>query len=75
MTFNKMVGVEYSNYVRVNFAEFDGKTVCRVVALPAPEPVFLKHKNTEEFYIRTGNSSQPLSMSQAIKYIQTHFTD
>ena len=75
MTFNKMVGVEYSNYVRVDFAEFDGKTVCRVVALPAPEPVFLKHKNTEEFYIRTGNSSQPLSMSQAIKYIQTHFTD
>jgi membrane protein YdbS with pleckstrin-like domain len=75
MTFNKMVGVEYSNYVRVDFAEFDGKTVCRVVALPAPEPVFLKNKNDEEFYIRTGNSSQPLSMSQAVKYIQTHFAE
>jgi hypothetical protein len=75
MAFNNMVGVEYSNYVRVDFANLAGKTVCRVVALPAPEPVFLKHKNTEEFYIRTGNSSQPLSMSQAVKYIQTHFTN
>ena len=75
MTFNKMVGVEYSNYTKVEFAEIDGKTVCRVVVLPAPEPVFLKHKNTEEFYIRAGNSSQPLTISRAVKYIQTHFAD
>jgi hypothetical protein len=75
MIFNKMVGVEYSNYTKVDFAKIEEKTVCRVVVLPAPEPVYLKHKNNEEFYIRTGNSSQPLSISQAVKYIQTHFED
>jgi tryptophan-rich sensory protein len=49
------------------------KTICRVVVLPAPEPVYLTHKNQEEFYIRTGNASQPLTISQAVTYVQTHF--
>jgi len=73
MVFNKMVGVEYSNYTQVDFAEIDGKTICRVLALPAPEPIYLREGNQEEFYIRTGNSSQPLTLSQAVKYIQQHF--
>lgn len=73
MAFNKMVGAEYRHYLTVEFETIRDKTVCRVLVLPSPQPVFVTHNNKEEFYIRTGNSSQPLTISQAINYIQTHF--
>ena len=74
MAFNTMIGVDFRQYVRFDYEVFDGKTVARAIAFPAPEPVFLTHKNKEEFYIRTGNSSQPMTMRQAVKYILTHFS-
>ena len=57
----------------VDFEMIQGKTVCRVLALPASQPVYLNHNDKEEFYIRTGNSSQPLTISQAVSYVQRHF--
>lgn len=73
VTFSNMIGAEYRHYLKVDFEVIDGKTVCRLVVLPAPEPVYLTLKSGEEFYIRTGNSSQPLTISQAVKFIQTRF--
>jgi hypothetical protein len=73
MAFNKMVGVQFSDYVSVDFESIEGKIVCRILTLPASEPVYLTYSNKEEFYIRTGNSSQPLAISQAVNYIQRHF--
>ena len=73
MAFNKMIGVEYRQYISLDFSEIEKKTICRVLALPAPEPVFLRQGAHEEFYIRTGNSSQPLAISKAVKYILNHF--
>jgi membrane protein YdbS with pleckstrin-like domain len=73
MAFNKMVGVQFSDYVSVDFELIEGKTVCRILTLPGSEPVYLTYGNKEEFYIRTGNSSQPLTISQAVNYIQRHF--
>ena len=73
MAFNKMVGVQFSDYVSVDFEVIEGKTVCRILTLPASEPVYLIYGNKEEFYIRTGNSSQPLTISQAVNYIRRHF--
>ncbi len=73
MAFNKMIGVEYRNYLNVDFKEIEDKTVCRILVAPSPQPAYLTHNGKEEFYIRTGNSSQPLSISKAVNYIQTHF--
>ncbi len=74
MAFNKMVGVEFRRFVDVNFAAVDGRTICVVSTRPSTQPVYLTHKGTEKFYIRTGNSSQPLSMSKAAQYIGEHFS-
>ncbi len=71
--FRNMIGPEYRPYVSLDFEWIEEKTICRVVVLPTPEPVYLTHKNQEEFYIRTGNASQPLTTSQAVTYVQTHF--
>ena len=68
-----MIGAEYRHYMSLEFEVLDNKTVGRILVFPAPEPVYLVNKKDEEFYIRTGNSSQPLSIRKAVKYIETHF--
>jgi membrane protein YdbS with pleckstrin-like domain len=73
MAFNKMVGPEYRQYVEVVFPTVAGKEICVARANPAVEPVFLTHKGKESFYIRTGNTSQPLTVSKAARYIEVRF--
>jgi len=72
-SFNKMIGAENRQYVGVSFHTFEEKEICVLRTMPADDPVFLTHKGEEKFYIRTGNSSQPLTVSKATHYIQTRF--
>jgi hypothetical protein len=74
MSFNKMIGAEYRHYVDVSFHTLEEKEICVVRVLPSHDPVFLTYKGEEMFYIRTGNSSQPLSISKAAHYIQMRFS-
>ncbi len=73
LAFNKMIGVEYRRLIELEFYERDGKTVCHIYARPASRPIFLKENNEEKFYVRAGNASQPLTFSQAVRYIQARF--
>jgi membrane protein YdbS with pleckstrin-like domain len=73
MAFNSMIGAEFRQYVALAFEEIDGKTICVLSVSPAATPVYLTFKGQEDFYIRTGNSSQPLPVSKATKYVQTRF--
>jgi membrane protein YdbS with pleckstrin-like domain len=73
LAFNKMIGVEYRRLIDLEFYEVDGKTVCHVYARPANRPIFLKENNEEKFYVRAGNASQPLTLSQTVRYIQARF--
>jgi membrane protein YdbS with pleckstrin-like domain len=75
MAFNKMVGPEYRQYISVTFPEIELKEICVIYASPSADPVFLTHKGEEKFYIRTGNTSQPLSVSKATRYIQTRYQE
>lgn len=71
--FNRMIGPEFRQYLGVQFTEVEGKTIGVLTARPSTEPVYLNHNSKEEFYIKTGNASQPLSVRQATNYIQSHF--
>ena len=73
MAFSQMIGAEMRHNVELAFDEIDGAVVCVVWVQPAPTPCYLNFKGKEEFYIRTGNSSQPLPVSKATRYIQTRF--
>ena len=74
MAFNQMIGAEMHHNVELEFEEIDGAVVCVALVQPSQIPCYLNFKGKEEFYIRTGNSSQPLSVSKATRYIQTRFT-
>ena len=73
MAFNKMIGPEFSPYMSVSFPEVGGQAICLINVRPSDYPVYFAHKGQEYFYIRTGNSSQPLSISKATKYIRSRF--
>lgn len=73
MSFNKMIGVEFRQYADVAFPVIDEKTICVLQVRPSPIPAYLQHKGSEKFFIRAGNASQSLTISQANRYIQQRF--
>ncbi len=68
--FNAMVGPEFRHCVKLWFDAADGHDVCVVDVAPAARPAYLKFNNDELFYVRTGNVSTPLKMSEAESYMR-----
>ena len=60
-------GKPAARYFSMDFHEINGQDVCRIVVEPSPNPVFVTDK-TEQLYIRTGNSTRPLSARESIEY-------
>lgn len=73
MLINNHIGVEFYQYLSISFETIHKKMIAIIRVNPSPMPAYLNFQGKEEFYIRTGNSSQPLSVAKATKYIQTHF--
>lgn len=61
--------------LRLEFATFEGKTVCMIEVLgKAGQPVFLKQKNKpDEFYIRRFASAKALTVMESVNYIKEHW--
>jgi len=68
--FNQHIGLEFSEYIQFAIREVQGKDVFVVQCFPSPRPVFLKNKDQEMFFIRSGPASRQLSMSQLLQYIK-----
>lgn len=73
MAFNKMIGVQFRQHVEVAFPELEGKAICLVRVRPSNNPVYVVHQGQESFYVRAGNGTQALSVSQAAPYIQDRY--
>jgi hypothetical protein len=71
---NKYIGAENRPCVTMRFAKIAGKTVS-IVIVPkrGPREVYLTLEGQPFFYIRSGNSSQPLDVKQATTYIKEHW--
>lgn len=68
-----MLGAEFRQYVSISFETIEEKDVCLVEVIPSPKPVYLKANGEEEFFIRTGNTTSPLSLSEVTSYIDSHW--
>ncbi|OGN22307.1 MAG: hypothetical protein A2918_00085 [Candidatus Yanofskybacteria bacterium RIFCSPLOWO2_01_FULL_42_49] len=69
--FNTMIGPGLRRFVKLEFGNISDKTVCLVDIEPSHKPVYLKTGESEDFYIRTGNVTTPLKMSEAATYISS----
>ena len=76
---NQNFGVSYTaSSVKVAFPLINETEVCQVDILPSKEPLVLTVKDangviTEKMYVRSGNSSQELSMSEFNNYRKGRF--
>lgn len=77
---NKTFGKVFSTTnLKISFPSLDGKEICRVDIEAGTEPVFLdvqdiNGQKSEKFYIRSGNTSQPLEKASEItEYIGKRF--
>jgi cation-transporting P-type ATPase E len=54
--------------VRVRFQDVGGHDVCQVDVAPAVQPLFTHDGKQVAFHLRTGNSTRPLSVEEAVRY-------
>ncbi|OGN31837.1 MAG: hypothetical protein A3J01_00770 [Candidatus Yanofskybacteria bacterium RIFCSPLOWO2_02_FULL_45_18] len=71
--FNSMVGPEFRRLVKLTFNNVGGKTVCLANVESSNKPAYLKTGGGEDFYIRTGNVTTPLKMSEVAAYISSEW--
>lgn len=67
------IGLEFSNYLNLIINQIEGKTILVIECERANRPVFLYHKNEEDFYIRSGPASVKLSVSKVLKYVKNRY--
>jgi membrane protein YdbS with pleckstrin-like domain len=73
VAFGNMIGMEYRPFVTVQFPTIEDKIICAIGVRPSTHPAYLRSKGKEEFYVRTGNSSNALGVSSAVQYIRSRF--
>jgi hypothetical protein len=71
--FNTMIGPEFRHRVHLWFSKVQGLELCVVDVAPSFEPAYLRYDNDEQFYVRTGNVSTPLKLSEVEHYTRTRW--
>lgn len=69
--FNAMIGPEFRRLVKIKFDNIGGKAVCLVDIEHGHKPAYLKTGDNEDFYIRTGNVTTPLKISEVATYVSS----
>ena len=70
---SSMLGPSLRQYVRMQSFTHEGKECMLVSVSPSERPAYLKDQDHEEFFIRTGNGTTSLRMSEANAYISSRF--
>ncbi len=70
-----MIGIQFSKFISITFHKISNNDVCVVIVKKSRRPAYLKFNGkSEEFFIRVGNATHPLSMSEAEDYIKNNFS-
>ncbi len=71
--FHSMIGPEFRQFVKLSWHKVRDKEFCVIKAIPSNKPAYLKTDENEEFYIRTGNGTTSLKLSEAASYIDSRW--
>lgn len=69
----KYIGGEFSTHIEVTFPEYDDVVICHIRVAKSGKPVFTKFEGRQDFFIRSGCSSQPLSRQEQSVYENEHW--
>lgn len=71
--FHAMLGAHVRHAVQLQPVAIQGKECMLVTVAPSPQPVYLSDEGKEEFFVRTGNSTTSLKLSEAQAYINARW--
>lgn len=70
---NSRIGAEFSIYIVYRLIQVDDKKVLRIDCKPSDTAAFLKTKDNEDFFVRSGPSSIKLSPRELLEYSAKRF--
>ena len=69
----KYIGSEFSSHIKISFPTYNEQKICHIRISKSSKPVFTKNEGSEDFFVRTGCSSQPLGREEQSAYEKTHW--
>lgn len=70
----KYIGTGFSSHIKITFPVIDARAICHVKLSKSGKPIFLASEGKEEFFVRTGCSSQPLGREEQSAYEKEHWS-
>jgi Schlafen, AlbA_2 len=64
------IGKKFSQNIKVNFFTLKGKDICMIQVAASDTPAFYTDPGNTIFYVRTGNATNPMTVKQAIEYVE-----
>ncbi len=69
----KYIGVELISHLKITFPVHDEESICLIKISKSSKPLFTKLEGKEDFFIRAGGSSVPLSREEQSEYEKDHW--
>jgi Alw26I/Eco31I/Esp3I family type II restriction m6 adenine DNA methyltransferase len=69
------LGQDLAPFLQITFHDLDSQDICRIIAKPAPRPIYVKDNQDEHLYIRSGNSTRKLNVKEAINHVKNQWRD
>ena len=71
---NDKLGKTINHYFTIEPISYNGKTLAKIRVQPSPEPVFIKHDNTDgNFFARIHGQTEKFNPQETQKWISDHF--
>lgn len=68
--FNKNIGIEHRHLVKISTIDVDSNEVLIIRVLASKVPIYLGDNESEEFYLRTGNTTSLLNGRKIFNYLK-----
>ncbi|MCE3237647.1 MAG: hypothetical protein K0R24_628 [Gammaproteobacteria bacterium] len=71
----KYIGTSQTLHIRISFPIYDDAQICQIKVAKSSKPIFTEFEGKEDFFIRSGCSSQPLSREEQSIYEKEHWSN
>jgi len=69
----KYIEAGLMSHIKINFPLVEGVEICDIKVSRSSKPVFTKYEGKEDFFVRSGCSSQPLGREDQSTYEKSHW--
>lgn len=69
----KYIGAGLISHIKISFPTIEDTQICRIKVSKSGKPVFTQYEGKEDFFVRSGCSSQPLGREDQSAYEKSHW--